>query len=384
MLSLRSLASLFLIASTTLVGCDDDSTTTPEPEPEPVPAKLVKFADASAAQRAAVLRAVTGVSVAQAYLDAVFAAAGTDVAEGEQPGAATCPKVTVVGTKTIYDAGAGCSSVPTESKYAGKLEVEGDIALFGDGGPFSLTFTDFKVEGPFGKREISGTFSQTDNQTPFTAKVDLTIKEDMAVSIQNETTCSPTCVPAPGAKGSLVGVGGFTYTADFSRDKLGYFKGFVELTGQDKLRMDLADPDDNKCRTTTVDAKPAPETCGIALGRDRELVFVGYSSSCLPEGGYTFDVDLTRAATSVKMTARLAGKDDVVLAMALAADAEDLEPGHSRWAASSESDVFPLGCLEYSDAGAARFDAVLADGTAGCRIDGDRNLFPGAENADCE
>jgi hypothetical protein len=308
MLRLRSLLAPALALTALAAACDDGAD----------PASGVRFELASAAQREAALRAAVAGPALGAFT--IFRAE----IDASQTG---CPVLTEENGAVVLT-GNGCSA--GETVWHGRAVAKNVPTFEGapdPSAPMELTFQKFGAQDADGTLIFDGSFSQSnvDGESPYDTVAALTLDDGVAVRIDASLHCAPStagmrCTAAAGARGEIVGVGGFDIAMDTTSGEAG-MTGVVTLRGADELRIDLAAVDGDGCTPYTIDGDLAGRICDDG-GEQPPLPpeppahdVLGYAIGC----GDT--LDLTAYVTPG------AEKVDFVIAEASTVDVIELAPG---------------------------------------------------------
>lgn len=233
----------FVLAATLLAAaCDSDESTT-----EPV-----RFAALGHTERHAAITAALGFPLLLGELTVH----GMDAA---RLGAQACLARTELEQAVVLDAGVGCTT-SSGVTYSGRVRVVADPAW-----STLLQFDALRVAS-VGHLAFDGTVGRgvADERGVTRTIEDLTFDVGVPVDVSIEATCAAdgTCVADADARGTLPGAGDFSVA--FERRLVdGTWSGWIELRGQDTLRMELSAREDG-CWTYTVDGAAAGSWCGTS------------------------------------------------------------------------------------------------------------------------
>jgi hypothetical protein len=222
----------------------------------------IRFASATAEERHAALTAAAGYPLLLGETTARAVIVGSPDAGACPARSATIPDP----LQAIYDAGTGCTA-PGGFVYAGRLRVAGDL----DAPPVSLEFEAFRLDGPASATRLA-LHGSLERGAPAAEGAYLTrelirfsLGTEVAVSIVAACDATGLCVTDDDhvARGAIPEVG--TFDVAFARRGAGagQWAGWIELHGEDVLRLDLDAPRDaDGCWPYTIDGAPAGRWCG--------------------------------------------------------------------------------------------------------------------------
>lgn len=276
----------------------------PAPNEEPVRAT---FGTASPAARGEALQVAIGMGPVYAVLAQYQADADArSVDDDNNPSG--CPALATLDEDPLtveYTADA-CVG-PSGTTWGGKLHAVNPLSWEdtqdGGGGLVALTFDAFSLGDGMFSQTFDGTFSQTDMRegVDAVATYDLTAKlggTEWYIGGTADLTWEDglqRVVCGEGMNGKVKGLGGF----DIACDVLGFGQnageGFVELTGEDTLRVEMT-PDAEGCLPATVDGQPVEPICFDGAGVPQEPVlddslFLGGGTGCMGEELFVFDTE---------------------------------------------------------------------------------------------
>ncbi len=260
MVRFNSLASTLLVASSLLAaGCDEDPV---EVIPPSAPA-VIRFAQATPAQRDAALTAALGRSARRGVESLYFA-------QADHEADSTCPARQVAGDQVTYTSN-GCTGgsglVYTGAARAKNSPVTGDFVFIEDerdARPSEIVFADYAVELPDGVLRLDGTIrqSQAAPKGNYTLDVQLAIDDGVRLNLSQSMSCDDVaCDAQVGSKGSIVGKGDFTIQAHVPHTGA---SGHVTLRGQDELTLELDTRDEAGCAVYRIDGRLAGSFCARA------------------------------------------------------------------------------------------------------------------------
>jgi hypothetical protein len=157
------------------------------------------------------------------------------------------------------DTGGGCTGL-SGVRYYGRVHLGNDPAW-----PLKLWYDGFRADGGDAVLGLSGALerSASDASGVYTTVEDVRFDLGTPVQVQITATCvSGTCVADGGAIGEVPTHG--SYEIAFARRvEAGVWSGWVELRGEDVLRLDLSQPRDaDGCWAYTIGGRPAGRWCG--------------------------------------------------------------------------------------------------------------------------
>ncbi|MFN7142902.1 MAG: hypothetical protein ACK4YP_03940 [Myxococcota bacterium] len=278
-----------------------------KPAPNEPPAKA-RFGAASPAARGEALQVALGMGPVYAVLAQLQADADArSVDENNAPSG--CPAMATLDEDPLtVEYTADTCIGPSGTTWGGRLHAVNpltweDTQEGHGGGAVALTFDGFSLGDGVFSQTFEGTFAQTDLREGIdaVATYDLTSKlggAEWYIGGSADLTWEGSVqrvVCRDGMNGAVGGLGGF----DIACDVLGFGQtggeGFVELTGEDTLRVEMT-PDPDGCLPATVDGQPVEPICFDGSGTPQEPVlddrlFLGGGTGCMGDELFVFDTE---------------------------------------------------------------------------------------------